>query len=81
MSIGANIVEGRQHRSDKEFARFLRIALASAAEAEYHLLIATGIRVVSEKDFEALNGELTDIRKMITGLLKKLDGTPKVTGV
>jgi four helix bundle protein len=75
MSVGASIVEGRQHKSDKEFARFLRIALASAAEAEYHLLIGVGIKAINETDFDSLNGELTDIRKMLTGLLKKLESS------
>src|SRR6266568_2582765 len=36
MSIPANIVEGRRQKSEKEFARFLQIALNSGFELEYH---------------------------------------------
>ncbi|MDQ3698710.1 MAG: four helix bundle protein [Gemmatimonadota bacterium] len=44
MSIPANIVEGREQKTEAAFARFLRIALGSASELEYHLLAARDIR-------------------------------------
>jgi four helix bundle protein len=72
MSIPANIVEGRRQDSEKEFARFLRIALNSGCELEYHLIVARDIRVIAETDFESLLGELIEVRKMIHGLLIKL---------
>lgn len=40
VSIMANIAEGFGRRSDKEFANFLNIAHASAAEAQSHLYVA-----------------------------------------
>jgi four helix bundle protein len=39
-SIGANIAEGSCRRGDMDFARFLQIAMGSASESEYHLLLA-----------------------------------------
>jgi four helix bundle protein len=72
MSIPANIVEGRRQDSEKEFARFLRIALNSGCELEYHLIVARDIRVISETDFASLLSELIEVRKMIHGLLIKL---------
>ena len=39
-SIPANIAEGCGRDGDAEFARFLRIAMGSAAELDYHLLLA-----------------------------------------
>ena len=39
-SVPANIVEGCGHASPREFARFLQLALASAHEVHYHLLLA-----------------------------------------
>ena len=53
MSVPANIVEGRAQRTDREFARFLRIALASATEFEYHLLMASDIAAIIEKEIGA----------------------------
>ncbi|MEO8910013.1 MAG: four helix bundle protein [Gemmatimonadaceae bacterium] len=49
LSIPANIVEGRHQESEKEFARFLRIALNSGYELEYHVMVA--------RDFEAMSDE------------------------
>jgi four helix bundle protein len=72
MSIPANIVEGRRQESEKEFARFLRIALNSGCELEYHVIVARDIRAMAESDSESLLRELIEVRKMIHGLLKKL---------
>ena len=72
MSIPANIVEGRRQESEKEFARFLRIALNSGWEVEYHLILARDIGATSESDAESLLAELIEVRKMIHGLLNKI---------
>ena len=72
MSIPANIVEGRRQESEKEFARFLRIALNSGCELEYHLIVARDIDVISQGDSDSLLREATEVRKMLHGLLNKL---------
>jgi len=72
MSIPANIVEGRRQESEKEFARFLRIALNSGCELEYHLIVARDIRAISETDADRLLGQVIEVRRMIHGLLRKL---------
>ena len=76
MSIPANIVEGRRQESDREFARFLRIALNSGYELEYHLILAHDIGAISESDSESLVRECIQVRRMIYGLLRKLGGRP-----
>ena len=72
MSIPANIVEGRAQKGDREFARFLRIALASAAELEYHLITARDIRAISQADFLSLLNQLIEDRQMLHGLINRL---------
>lgn len=74
MSIPANIVEGRRQESDKEFARFLRIALNSGCELEYHLIMAADIGAISKSDSESLLRECIEVRRMLHGLLNKLAG-------
>ncbi len=73
MSIPANIVEGRRQKSEKDFARFLQIALNSGFELEYHLMMAQDIGALSETDFSQLLREVVEVRKMIHGLLRKID--------
>lgn len=45
-SVGANIAEGACRKGDAEFGRFLHIAIGSASEREYHLLLARDLRVL-----------------------------------
>jgi len=72
MSIPSNIVEGRRYDSDRQFARFLRIALNSACELEYHLIVARDINAIPERDAEELLRDLIEVRRMLHGLLRKL---------
>jgi four helix bundle protein len=72
-SIPANIAEGRRQVSEKEFARFLGYALNSASEVEYHLILARDTEVMSKEDFTSLLGQTITVRKMLYGLLKRLE--------
>jgi four helix bundle protein len=49
-SIPANIAEGRRQNSEREFARFLNIALNSAYELEHHVTIAAAIGAITDAD-------------------------------
>ena len=72
MSVPANIVEGRTQLSENDFCRFLNYALGSARELEYHLLIAKDIDAISEKEYWKLEGAISEVRKMLRGLIKKV---------
>ena len=71
-SIPTNIVEGRRQATDREFARFLRIALNSTTELEYHLMAGRDIDAISDHDSDALTREAIEVRKMLYGLLRTL---------
>ncbi len=71
-SIPANIAEGRRQESEKEFARFLRYALNSCSELEYHLILAHDTKVIPENDYVSLVSQTITVRKMLYSLLKRL---------
>lgn len=71
-SIPANIAEGRRHHSQKEFARFLRIAVSSAWELEYHIILARDLELIADDESAALLRETIEVRKMLSGLMKKI---------
>lgn len=71
-SIPANIAEGCVYNSDAQFARFLQNALGSASELEYHLLLAKYLTYFSKENYENLNQNTTEVKRMLTAFLKKL---------
>ena len=72
-SVPANIAEGCGCDGNREFARFLQIALRSASETEYHLLLAQDLGYLDVKTYEALNNQVTEVKRMLTGLIQKLN--------
>ena len=72
-SIGANLAEGCGRRSNPEFARFVRIALGSASELDYHLLLSRDLKFLQDTDYVRLSKELTAVRKMLTSLLTTVE--------
>ncbi|MEP6551291.1 MAG: four helix bundle protein [Gemmatimonadales bacterium] len=69
MSIPANIVEGARQESNRDFARFIRYAINSACELEYHVMLARDMGVIPDKDGSSLLSELIEVRRMLHGLL------------
>jgi four helix bundle protein len=76
-SIGANIAEGSGRRSNNEICRFLQIARGSASEAEYHLLLARDLKLLSEESFRYLSCQADEVQRMLTGLIQSFH--PKET--
>jgi four helix bundle protein len=64
-SIPTNIAEGCGRASNKDFAHFLQIAIGSAAEVEYELLLAHDLNYINENDYQTLTEETVVVRKMI----------------
>jgi len=72
-SVPANIAEGCGCGGDREFARFLRIALRSASETEYHLLLARDLGYLDAETHKSSNDRVTEVKRMLTGLVEKLN--------
>jgi four helix bundle protein len=71
-SISLNIAEGSGNSSEKEFRRFLEIALRSDYEVMTCLEIAIRLDYCKEEDCERLITEADEIAAMITGFSKSL---------
>jgi four helix bundle protein len=72
VSIGANLAEGCGRRTDGEFGRFLLIAMGSASELSYHLLLAKDLMLLKKSDYDVLDEELSEVRRMLTSLTLKV---------
>lgn len=72
VSIPANIAEGCVKGSDIEFGRFLKIALGSASELEYHILLAKELNYLNNSDYDSLSPKVIEVKRMLTVLVKKL---------
>ncbi len=73
VSMPANIAEGCGRQTPKELLRYLYIAFGSACEVEYYLLLAKDLDYISETDFQRLAHGIEEIKKMISGLMSKVE--------
>lgn len=68
-SIGANIVEGGNSTSRREFINYFQIALKSASETLYWLSLLKEINHDQEKLIDELIQECSEIRKLISTII------------
>ncbi len=71
-SISVNIAEGCGRRGKADFGRFLQVALGSASELEYHLLLSADLGLLDRTTYQALDAAVTEVKRMLTGFIKKL---------
>ncbi len=72
ISIPANIAEGCGRGGGAELGLFLRIAQGSASELEYRLLLAKELNFLNPQNYNNLNNQLNEVRRMLTSFIKKL---------
>lgn len=71
-SIPANIAEGCGKNGKNDFARFLNIALGSANETEYFLLLAKDLGYLKIDDHIQLEKSINEIKAMLISLIQKV---------
>ena len=76
-SVPANIAEGCGRDTNAELARFLQIAMGSASELEYHLLLAHDLAYIDDKNYTSVNAQVVQVKKMLAPLIKSLRVTRK----
>ena len=71
-SIPANLAEGCGRDGDPELARFSVIAMGSASELEYHLLLAHDLNFLDDSTYNNLNNDLNEVRRMLNVFIQRL---------
>lgn len=65
MSIGANLVEGSASSSRLEYKKFYEIALKSANETKYWLMILKDAEIANKQSSDVLLNEATELANML----------------
>lgn len=71
-SVPANIAEGCGKNSKLELAHFLNIALGSANESEYFLILSKDLLYLKEESFLVLYNLINEIKSMLIALINKV---------
>jgi four helix bundle protein len=71
-SIGCNIAEGCGRESEADMGRFLQIALGSASELQYQLVLARDLSYLTTADYGHLAVEADGVKRMLTSLTQKV---------
>lgn len=72
VSIPANIAEGSGRNSDKDYVRFLQIALGSAFEVQTYLVIIAEMKWVGESEMSDFEKLLEEEIKMVQAFIKRV---------
>ena len=73
VSVAANIAEGQARFFPRPFAYHLRVANGSLAEVDTLLNVAVRLDYVAEATIEQLAPYVTRLRRLLCGLIKKLE--------
>ncbi len=71
ISIPANLAEGCGRQQGPDSARFYQVAMGSASELEYYVLLAYGLEFLDEAAHAKLLANVTEIKRMLPSLIRK----------
>ena len=74
ISVAANIAEGAERGSDREFIRFLRIADGSNAEVQALATIAEDACLLDPAVAQSIRDQAADVGRLIGGLIRRCAG-------
>jgi four helix bundle protein len=73
VSVPSNIAEGKGHRSNREFVRFLLHARGSLLELQTQLLIARDLEYLSPVNSTGLLKMAESVGRALSGLINSMD--------
>lgn len=77
-SIGANIVEGSNSTSKKEFINYFQIALKSASETLYWLALLKETNPKHAKEITKLINECSELKRLISTIILNTKNNSKI---
>jgi four helix bundle protein len=69
-SVPMNIAEGCGRGSPADFLRFLQIAMGSACELEYQLLLGRDLEYLPPDDYNPLTEGVVEVKRMLAALIQ-----------
>ena len=74
LSVAANIAEGAERGSDRDFVRFLKIADGSNAETQALTHIAGDADIFEARQVNEIIAQTNEIGRMLGGLMRRCSG-------
>ncbi len=71
-SIPTNIAEGCGRGSNPDMARFLQIAMGSASELEYQLILARDLIYLPAESFPGFETDVMEVKRMLASLIARV---------
>ncbi len=71
-SISSNIAEGCGRETNKEYARFLQIAMGSAYELDYQILLSKDLGYIKASNYTELDVKIDSVKRQLAVLLRKV---------
>lgn len=72
VSIASNIAEGCGRGSNKEYAQFIQMALGSAYEIDYQVLLTKDLGYINAEKYAEFNERIDKTKRQLAALLKKI---------
>lgn len=75
ISIPSNIAEGFGRGTNKEYYRFLNIAMGSLFEFQTQIEIAYNLEYISQADFNSIYEDSREVERMLSSFMNKIKST------
>ena len=73
VSCMANIAEGFERGSNRDFSRFLYMARGSAGEVRSHLYVAKDLAYITQEEFEQFEKQAISVSKSVYRFIQHLE--------